>query len=528
MADAPAAQNPYDVVPYTSHPFLQSHPDRLATMATLFGMKPQPIEKCRVLELGCSSGGNLIPMADEFPESEFVGIDLSLRQVNDGRAVIEAVGLKNIVLHQMSITDVNEEMGQFDYIITHGVFSWVPRVVQDKILEICSKNLKPQGVAYVSYNTYPGWHMRGMIRDMMGYRSRSFDQPADRVRQARALLDFLVQSVPTEDNAYGIMLKAELNMLRGQEDSYLLHEHLEDVNEPVYFHQFMERAEAKQLQYLGECDFRIMATSNLSRQVESTIQSVATNLIEAEQYMDFVRNRMFRQTLLCHKDVVLDRNITPENILGLYVASPSKPENPEVDLRANDQTKFVGPTSVMTTSERLVKAAMLHLGAVWPRSVPFMDLLARARSRLNPDPVVVDAVNAARDSRTLAEPMIRCYSTLHVELSAHASGFTLEPSDKPKASALARYQAKNSNRVTNRRHENVGLNDLQRHIVSALDGETDRAGIIEKLVELVKTNVLVIHNDGQRVQDEAIMRDIMTKALEQNLKDLAPHAILIG
>src|SRR5438876_840414 len=127
MSNAATSENPYDVVPYSSHPFMQSHPDRLATMATLFGMNPQPIEKCRVLELGCCSGGNLIPMADELPQSEFVGVDYSLRQVEDGRAVIEAVGLKNVVLHYQSIADVGDDFGQFDYIIAHGVFSWVPR-----------------------------------------------------------------------------------------------------------------------------------------------------------------------------------------------------------------------------------------------------------------------------------------------------------------------------------------------------------------------------------------------------------------
>lgn len=528
MTDESTAQNPYDAVPYTSHPFPQSHPDRLATMATLFGMKPQPIDHCRVLELGCSSGGNLLPMADEFPESRFVGIDFSQRQILDGQATIEATGLKNVELHHKNILDVGPDFGQFDYIIAHGVLSWVPRVVQDKILEICSQNLRPNGVAYVSYNTYPGWHMRGMIRDMMVYRVKGFDKPADRIRHARGLLDFLVQSVPAEDNAYGIMLKSELNILRGQEDYYLFHDHLEEVNEPVYFHQFMERAEAQNLQYLAECDFRIMSASNLSRQVESTLQSVSANLIEMEQYMDFVRNRMFRQTLLCHKDIPLDRNITPENILGLYVGSPAKPEKPgEVDLRTNSVTKFVGPNSVMSTSESLVKAAMLHLGEVWPRSVPFAELLATAKSRLNPDPVVVDMAHASRDARMLADPMIRCYSTMHIELTAHPSGFTLERSDRPRTSALARYQAKRGNRVTNRRHENLALNDLQRHIVQMLDGKTDRAAITDQLVGLVKNNVLVVHDNGQQVLDEARIQPIMARALEQSLSELAPHALLI-
>src|SRR5262245_46429032 len=81
----------YDEIPYESHPYPQSHPERLATVATLFGMTPPPIEACRVLELGCAAGGNLIPMAQTLPGSTFLGIELSARQADEGRATIEAL-----------------------------------------------------------------------------------------------------------------------------------------------------------------------------------------------------------------------------------------------------------------------------------------------------------------------------------------------------------------------------------------------------------------------------------------------------
>ena len=71
----------YDDIPYESHPFAQSHPNRLFTIGTLFGMRPTPVQKCRVLELGCAAGGNLIPMADYLPESQFVGVDNLARQI---------------------------------------------------------------------------------------------------------------------------------------------------------------------------------------------------------------------------------------------------------------------------------------------------------------------------------------------------------------------------------------------------------------------------------------------------------------
>jgi SAM-dependent methyltransferase len=183
--------NSYDEVPYDSNPFQQTHPSRLFTIGTLFGLRPAPVQRCRVLELACAGGGNLMPMADYLPDSEFVGIDLSAKQIADGQAIAAQLGLKNLTLRQANILDVDASYGSFDYIIAHGVFSWVPGAVRQKILDICSQRLNPNGIAYVSFNTYPGWHMRGMIRDMMRYHSGRFNQPQERVRQARALLDFL-------------------------------------------------------------------------------------------------------------------------------------------------------------------------------------------------------------------------------------------------------------------------------------------------------------------------------------------------
>lgn len=99
MSTVPASvATSYDRVPYKSHPFRQSHPDRLAVIATLHGMSPPAIERARVLELGCASGGNLLPMADQFPEATFLGIDLSARQIQDGQRLIERAGLRSALL----------------------------------------------------------------------------------------------------------------------------------------------------------------------------------------------------------------------------------------------------------------------------------------------------------------------------------------------------------------------------------------------------------------------------------------------
>jgi SAM-dependent methyltransferase len=301
----------YDRVPYRSLPFYQTHPDQLATVATLFGLTPPSIPECRLLELGCASGGNLIPMAIELPNARFVGVDLSARQVSEGQAIIDALRLDNVQVEHRSILEVGDDFGRFDYIVCHGVYSWVPSDVQAKILDISARRLAPNGVAYVSYNTNPGWHLRGMIRDMMLYHAEQFAGPDVRVRQARNLLEFLSRSVGDTEGAYGLLLKAELELLKDLPDSYLFHEHLEGFNEPLYFYQFVERAKAKGLRYLGEAEVSTMAPDNFPKEVASVIKALSPDVIHLEQYLDFVRNRTFRQTLLCHGQQSPDYSLPP-------------------------------------------------------------------------------------------------------------------------------------------------------------------------------------------------------------------------
>ena len=194
----PGQPTSYDEVPYISVPFPQTHPDRLATTARIFGLTQPRRDRCRVLELGCASAGNLIPMAFNLPGSEFVGIDLSRHQVDDANAVIRRLGLTNIRVEHASIMDVDASWGDFDYILCHGVFSWVERDVQDRIFEIARDRMSPTGIAYISYNTYPGWHMRESVRHMMRYHAGQFEAASEQVEQARALLAFLASATGKE------------------------------------------------------------------------------------------------------------------------------------------------------------------------------------------------------------------------------------------------------------------------------------------------------------------------------------------
>jgi methyltransferase-like protein len=412
-------------------------------------------------------------MAMTLPGSRFIGVDLSSREIADGCRCVEALGLSNVELRAMSITDIDESFGKFDYIICHGVFSWVPREVQESIFALCAKQLAPQGVAYISYNTYPGWHMRGMIRDMMRFHAERFEGPQRKVQQARALLDFLASSVTKKDGPYGLMLKQELDLLRQTGDSYLLHEHLEEVNEPFYFHEFVRRAGVHELRYLGESDVHAMAAHSFPAEVQATLKKLSPNLIESEQYLDFLRHRMFRQTLLTHSEAPVSHGVPVERIRDFLVSADVQPVQGGIESGGDREEEFRSPGGVsLQTRHPLFKAALHHLGAKSPASVPFEELREAARARLG------GGGDAATDTRELGSRLLRCYTASKlVGLHVHEPAFVATAGGRPVASPFARWQSAHRKRVTNLRHENVALTDVERRVLPAMDGTRDRPAL---------------------------------------------------
>ena len=467
----------YDTFPYQSHPFRQSHPDRLATIGQLFGMTPPSVESARVLEIGCASGGNLLPMAESLPNAEFVGVDLSPRQVEEGREDVRKLGLANVRLVAMDITDLPADLGTFDYIIAHGVYSWVPTPVQEQLLRLCRRHLAPSGIAYVSYNALPGWRMRSVVRDAMIYHTRGAAEPGLRVQQARAMLEFLEESTRDDVSAYGAMLRTEAERLRRVPDFYLFHEHLEPVNQPEYFYRFMERAALHELAYLGEAEFSMMLGNEFGPQVAATLARVAPDVLRREQYMDFLRNRSFRETLLVRKEVALNRKVSPLRLMSLRVASKARPVRDPPDLQTPAVEEFQTPEGrVLATPNRITKAAVVVLARHWPMAVTFDELHVQSRALLaGPDP------SAENERALLASDLMRCYGAGVVELRSVPSPFVTHVGERPVASALVRLQAGRGTRVTNRRHELLTLDQDLCRLLGLLDGSRSRSDLAESL-----------------------------------------------
>ena len=206
-------KNSYDELLYKSKPFSFSVPVFLQSVSTLLGLNVADSKNCSFLELGSSFGGNMISQALFNPESKFVGIDLSEEQVKIGNEIIEYIGLDNIKLYAKNIIDIDEDFGKFDYITTHGVYSWVPDNVKDKILEIFKNNLNENGIGYVSYNTYPGWKKGSLLREMMVYANKYYENLPliEKVERSKAIINEIIDlSLTTADSFEDIIWRMSI------------------------------------------------------------------------------------------------------------------------------------------------------------------------------------------------------------------------------------------------------------------------------------------------------------------------------
>lgn len=523
-----AALTTYDTVLYPGYALEQAHPDRLATLATLFGMTPANVSRCRVLELGCGDGLHLISVALGLPEAECVGIDLAAAGLRKGQEVVQVLGLRNVTLRQVNLMDVGRELGQFDFIIAHGIYSWVPPEVRDKLLTICQENLADNGVAYVSYNAYPGSHFRDLVREMMRYHVSEFPDPQQRVDQARAFIKFLAEA-GTEPTLYQMILHKELERITAFRDSSLFHDDLAAHNTPVYFYQFMEHAARHGLQYLAEAEFSETQTGIVSRATVDVLNQISDSIIAKEQYLDFLRCRRFRQTLLCHAERAIDYTLRLDQIAHFSIASSVRPDAADLDLQSRDTVAFLGPKeAVLHTDSPLIKAALVTLHDVWPQAMAFNTLVTMARTACGRGTVAPDA-SVDEDVDILEDALLRGYAGGVIEFYLHPPGFVLQPGERPVASPLARLQSREGSRVTTLHHRTIAIEDpLGRHFLQLLDGTRDRAALLDDLAAFVASGEAVVCQDGAPVQEPAAIRQTLAVGLERKLAEIARLALLVA
>jgi cyclopropane fatty-acyl-phospholipid synthase-like methyltransferase/methyltransferase-like protein len=493
--------SPYDTQPYPRLPFAQSHPNRLATMATVFGMNPPDVRVCRVLEIGCASGGNLIPMAEQLPGSQFIGFDLSQIQVDSANAWIEELGLRNIQVQRLDIADASNELGEFDYILCHGVYSWVAAETQATLLELASKHLSPNGIAYISYNTNPGWHVRGIVRDIMLFHSQGTENTREKIVQAQQLLGFLVQNVPATD-PYGMLLRIELDTLSRKADEYVEHEYFETDNHPVYFHEFAASLAAHQLRYVCEADVESTFRGDVPRETLQKLERISADEIRLEQYLDFLRKRTFRQSLVCHSDKTPRRTLEPTWVDRAFLES--------LLLRTQSPTHFRNRFSGISLAidDPELHCALSILAELNRSNWVFGDLVAEVQR--------IQGVQV--DESKLRRMFLQAFASGHLELHTAQPQYGYDWSGLPRASRCARSQAALGTKVTSLSHHNVVLTELDRIILLLLDGKTP----VEEIASRVRTEM------ATRSEHVDFAANSLDEAIQMSLRNLARMRLLFG
>lgn len=521
-----SARTSYDIVHYPSKAYAYTHPDRLGTLARLFGLRPTPPERARILELGCGEGGNILPIAARLPGSEVVGLDLSREAIGIGQRKIDSLGLTNIELRVADIMALPEDLGRFDYILCHGVYSWIPEEVAEALMAGCKALLAPTGVAYISYNTYPGWHLHNITREIMRVHASQFTEPMEQVQQGQALVRFLAQSLEGDNSPYSKQLQRAVKMMDRFSPEYFFHDFLSPVNRPMMFRDFVAHGEAHQLQYLGDAMFGEMMPTNLPGAIRGMLDRVAPDLIHLEQYMDLVRGTAFRRSLLCHQGHQLKRNLSGEDLKGLYVLGNCSVKGDEtVDLLTDEVATFVSDSdeTEIRLGDRLGKSALAVLMKAHPQEVAFEDLCVEAARVAQVD------VDPKELLVSLGGVIIHAYGAGVVDLVPRRRQAIGEVSACPEGDSYARAVCEaDVELIPNIRHEMVKVTRFDRVLLTLLDGQRDESALIEALCEAVHDGRLTVKVDEVERTEPEVVKEAMTAAVPVRLARLLTVGLLVG
>lgn len=318
MANEEMQQTIYKELGYKSYPFPFTTPAYLEAYGILVGLKPPTAKTARVLELGATYGGNIISQAAHNPEATFIGIELSQDQVEKGNKIIGDAKLDNVSLVQGDILNFDESMGTFDYIIAHGFYSWISDEMKDKLLNIISNHLADNGIAYVSYNTYPGWHTMEEVRQLMLFANRGHDESThkEKVLRGKTVGSLVGAQILNYDNLKERNSKflGALRSVMQKDDYYVGHDHLEPHNDPCYLYQFNDHLKANNLTYVGDADLTLSMVRTYDESIADKLEQLAPNSqADQEQYLDFMLDTTFRKSIICKASAAKDISYAVSN-----------------------------------------------------------------------------------------------------------------------------------------------------------------------------------------------------------------------
>jgi SAM-dependent methyltransferase/methyltransferase-like protein len=454
------------------------------------------------LELGTGEGGQLLNLAFDYPGADFVGFDLSSLQIDRARWCAERLGLRNVQFHQGDIGALPEDLGTFDYVICHGVHSWVPEPVRLAAMEAIRRHLGPHGVAMVSYNTRPGWDVITHLRDAALEVASQVTDLSERIAATREVFQTMLHEVD-RGNPYSRLVEQALTVALGAKDSYLAHEHLSVVNDPSFLHEVVTQAADHGLRYLD--DLASPATPPIVTPDASPPRCLAD--VWPQHLFDLVNGVRFRAGVLCHGAVPVSERTDPTTLRGLHMTAPLRSVEPDTpsnpDTASHAVSRFVSQNGrrLQTTSPTMVRV-LRTLVEHYPSSVPVDDLLASSRD--------ADALLQRLDG--LGTSGLAWFTT---EPIVHATAM----STRPVVPAVTRLALEIGEPAANRQYELVPLNPFARFIAIRLDGSRSTADLVDASMAALDCGELVVADPDDRHPTRAEMAAFVSDVLQALLVD---------
>jgi SAM-dependent methyltransferase/methyltransferase-like protein len=503
---------------YEALPFVETHPDHLGALAVLFGIRDKPPERFRLLEIGTATGGNILPMAARFPQSRFVGIDRAETSLSVAKARAERAHLSNVVLHLTDLRDFEDEPASFDFIVCHGVYSWIPDDARIALRRLIRRHLAPKGIAYVSFNTLPGWFLRGGLRDMLRREVRGISSQAERIKKARTFLRFLGTNISSEDPARQ-WLNSELDILGQMSSDYLLGEHLVEHNQAEYFEDFARDMADEGLKFVTDAHVPLVFPERLGSEAAEIVHARSTDMITTQHSLDLLELRCFRRAVLCRDDASLDRRVSASRLEFLAVASRLEPVDETPDLTDGVEVSFKGRSGLVVSDQQLLKAALVVLAAQCPGGMMFDRLAQQVAQQLGRSEL--DEESRARCRRNL----LGLYTKGAIELWQGERPIALGRSGVVRAFSFAREQAREGLPFcTSLLHEAVQTDSFDRAFIKRLDGKSSMFDVVSGVLEDARAGIVSVEMNGGSCLDRAVFDEIA----EQKVLLFAQRGLLEG
>lgn len=367
----------YDRLPYACVPVEWTAPERLAVAALLHGGPRSPQRGYRVLELGCGNGANLLPLAYYRRHSQFIGVDYASTQCRVAEARARALELDNVRFIHADFAEANALLeGSFDFIIGHGIISWVAPATRDRLLALCKVRLADRGLLYLSYNALPGWSVRGLVRDFLLARTQ---QEASLLGQAAAAQDLaraLVPCLESETQPFARLMAAELQLVRDGHASYIAHEYLAAHNHPYWRSEFNALASSVGLAHVADADFNY-GSGRVAAELPRDLHRFDRAPRDREDIIDLLSHRQFICSMFTHAPFVA-QPATIAELAELHVAACLRPTDP-----AAPMSRWGHPSGYeVDVSEPALRSLFAELSGRWPRGRR-MGALAECRDILD-------------------------------------------------------------------------------------------------------------------------------------------------